>query len=152
MTSFRQLIFSPVLVLIRSLRPIIGMSISDEAIKCVQSQNKPCKLRKAGSQFDRAVVGWVLAKHRWSFSTTSESSTASGCSPLRMGVDFQDRCAALHAFSLTSLWGSYCCRRVSCLFWTNLIQSIWLRRERDIHSQVKNLSFLKMTPCLNTGE
>ena len=32
------------------------MSISDEAIKCVQSQNKPRKLRKAGSQFDRAVV------------------------------------------------------------------------------------------------
>ena len=29
---------------------------------------------------------------------TSESSTASGCSPLRMGVDSQERCAALHAF------------------------------------------------------
>ena len=28
----------------------------------------------------------------------SESSTASGCSPLRMGVDSQERCAALHAF------------------------------------------------------
>ena len=27
-----------------------------------------------------------------------------------------------------------------------------LRRERDIHSPVKNLSFLKMTPCLNNGE
>ena len=53
MTIFRQLVFTPVLVLIRSLRPLIGMSLSDEAIKCVQSQNKPRKLRKAGSQFDR---------------------------------------------------------------------------------------------------
>ena len=26
------------------------------------------------------------------------------------------------------------------------------RRERDIHSPMKNLSFLKMTPCLNTSE
>ena len=37
-------------------------------------------------------------------------------------------------------------------FWMNLTQVNWFRRERDIHSQVKNLSFLKMTPCLNTGE
>ena len=28
----------------------------------------------------------------------SESSTASGCCPLRMGVDSQERCVALHAF------------------------------------------------------
>ena len=35
-------------------------------------------------------------------------------------------------------------------FWTNLTQVNLLKRERDIHSQVKNLSFLKMTPCLNT--
>ena len=39
MTSFRQLVFTGVLVLISSLRPITsitGMSLSDEAIKCVQ--------------------------------------------------------------------------------------------------------------------
>ena len=39
MTSFRQLVFTRVLVLISSLRPITsitGMSLSDEAIKCVQ--------------------------------------------------------------------------------------------------------------------
>ena len=35
------------------------------------------------------------------------------------------------------------------LYWTNLTQ---VNREQDIHSSVKNLSFLKMTPCLNTGE
>ena len=27
-----------------------------------------------------------------------DRSTASGCSPLRIGVDSQERCAALHAF------------------------------------------------------
>ena len=36
MTSFRQLVFTRVLVLISSLRPITGMSLSDEEIKCVQ--------------------------------------------------------------------------------------------------------------------
>ena len=34
----------------------------------------------------------------------------------------------------------------------NLAQVNWFRREQDIHSQVKNLSFLKMTPFLNNGE
>ena len=38
------------------------------------------------------------------------------------------------------------------LYWTSLTQLNQLRRERDIHSPVKNLSFLKMTPCPNTGE
>ena len=37
-------------------------------------------------------------------------------------------------------------------FWTNLTQANWFRRERDIHSLVKNLSFLKMTPCLSNGK
>ena len=37
-----------------------------------------------------------------SFSATSESSTASGCSPLRMGLDSQERRAASHAFGSTS--------------------------------------------------
>ena len=36
MTSFRQLVFTQVLVLISSLRPITGMSLSGEAIECVQ--------------------------------------------------------------------------------------------------------------------
>ena len=35
------------------------------------------------------------------------------------------------------------------LYWTSLTQ---VNRERDIHSPVINLSFLKMTPCLKTGE
>ena len=38
------------------------------------------------------------------------------------------------------------------LNWTSLPQVNRFRRERDIHSPVKNLSFLKMTPCLITGE
>ena len=36
MTSFRQVIFTRVLVLISSLRPITGMSLSGEAMGCVQ--------------------------------------------------------------------------------------------------------------------
>ena len=39
MTIFRQLVFTPVLGLISSLRPITRMSLSDEAIKCVQKAN-----------------------------------------------------------------------------------------------------------------
>ena len=35
-TSFRQLVFTRVLVFISSLHPITGISIFDEAIKCVQ--------------------------------------------------------------------------------------------------------------------
>ena len=38
------------------------------------------------------------------------------------------------------------------LYWTSLAEENRFRREQDIHSLVKNLSFLKMTPCLNTGE
>ena len=38
------------------------------------------------------------------------------------------------------------------LYWASLTQVNRFRREREIHSSVKNLSFLKMTPCLNTGE
>ena len=38
------------------------------------------------------------------------------------------------------------------IYWTSLTQVNRFRRERDIYSPVKNLSFLKMTPCLNTGE
>ena len=38
------------------------------------------------------------------------------------------------------------------LYWTSLTQVNRFRRERDIYSPVKHLSFLKMTPCLDTGE
>ena len=57
--------------------------------------------------------------HLGSFSATSESS---GCSPLRMGTDFQERCAASHAFvrpryeAVIAAGEGYVC------FWTNLIQ------------------------------
>ena len=37
-------------------------------------------------------------------------------------------------------------------FWMNLTQVNWFRRKRYIHSQVKNLSLLKMTHCLNNGK
>ena len=129
MTSFRQLVFTQVLVLISSLRPITGMpSLTRQSSVC-RSQNKPRKFSKPGSQYNRAVVGWALGRHTRSFSATLESSTAPGCSPLRMGVDSQERCAASHAFGSTSLWGSYCCRRGPYLTQVN-----WFRRERDIHS------------------
>ena len=38
------------------------------------------------------------------------------------------------------------------LFWASLTQVNRFRREQDIYSPVKNLSFLKTTPCLNIGE
>ena len=63
-----------------------------------------------------------------------------------------DVCVASHAIGLTSLWGSYAAGEGHVFSWTNLTQVNWFRRERDIHSQVKNLSFLKMTPCHRTGE
>ena len=66
-------------------------------------QNKPRKFRKPGSQYDGAVVGRAVGRHTGSFSAKLESSTASGCSPLRTGVDSQERCAASHAFGSTSL-------------------------------------------------
>ena len=49
-----------------------------------------------------------------SFSANSESLTALGCSPLRMGADSQERFATLRDFNSTSLWCSYCCRKGSC--------------------------------------
>ena len=36
MTRFKQLVFTQVLVQIRSLRPKTGMTLADEAMKCVQ--------------------------------------------------------------------------------------------------------------------
>ena len=68
-----------------------------------KSQNKPHKFSMSRSQNDRAVVGRALAMHPGSFSSTWESSTASGCSPLRMGVDYQERFVASHALGSTSL-------------------------------------------------
>ena len=38
------------------------------------------------------------------------------------------------------------------LYWTSLAEVNRFRRERDSHFLVKNLSFLKMTPCLNLSE
>ena len=38
------------------------------------------------------------------------------------------------------------------LYWTSFTKMNRFRRERNIHSPVKNLSFLERTPCLNTGE
>ena len=38
------------------------------------------------------------------------------------------------------------------LYWTSLTQVNRFSQERDIHLQWKKLSYLKTTPCLNTGE
>ena len=38
------------------------------------------------------------------------------------------------------------------LYWMSFTQVNRFRREQDVYPPVKNLSFLKMTPCLNTGE
>ena len=120
MTSVRQLVFTRVLGINSSHGPITALPLSDEAIKYAQNPKQTPKFSKPGSQYDRAVVGWALAMHLathpWSFGATSEYSTVSGSSQLRMDVDSQERCAASRAFGSTSLWGSYCSRRGSCLF------------------------------------
>ena len=45
MTSFRQLVFSRVLVLISSLRPITGISLSEEALNCVQKPKQTANVK-----------------------------------------------------------------------------------------------------------
>ena len=60
--------------------------------------------------------------HLGSFSATWESSTASGCSPLRMGVDSQERCAASHAFGRPHYEAVIAAGEGHVCFWTNLIQ------------------------------
>ena len=57
MTSLTYLVLTQVLVLITSLRPITSMSLSDEAIKCVQKPKQPALVVFSGTQYDRAVVG-----------------------------------------------------------------------------------------------
>ena len=66
---------------------------------CAEAKTNRLKFSKPGSEYDR----WALAMHLGSFSATSESSTASSCSPLRMGVDSQEHCEASHAFVWISL-------------------------------------------------
>ena len=74
------------------------MSLSDKVIECVQKPKQTALFNKLGSQSDRAAPGWALATHPGSFNATSESSTAPGCSALRMGTDSQECCATLRAF------------------------------------------------------
>ena len=57
MTKFRHLVFTRVLVLISSLRPITGMSSLKRPSRVCRSQNKPRMFSKLGSHFDRVVVG-----------------------------------------------------------------------------------------------
>ena len=75
--------------------------------------------------------------HLGSFSATSEPSTASGYSPLRMGLDSQFDLVVMHLLLQEGVM--------------SIFDEFNSRRERDIHSPVKILSFLKMTPCLYTG-
>ena len=44
-----------------------------------------------------------MATQPGSFRATSESWTALGCSPLKLGADSQERCATLRAFNSASL-------------------------------------------------
>ena len=75
--------------------------------------------------------------HLGSFSATSESSTTSGCSPLRMGLDSKEWCATLRAFNSTSLSCSYCCRRESCPFFDEFMSSElnWTRSRYSFSSE-----------------
>ena len=69
------------------------MSLSEEAIECVQKLNKPRLFSKPRSQSNRAAVGYALVMHLGSLSATSESSIVSVYYPLRMGADLHERCA-----------------------------------------------------------
>ena len=60
--------------------------------------------------------------HPGSFSATSKSSTASGCSPLRVGKNSQERCAASHAFGSTSSEAVIAAGEGHVRFWTNSTQ------------------------------
>ena len=45
MTSFRQLVFSRVLVPISSLRPITGISLSEESLNCLQKPKQTANVK-----------------------------------------------------------------------------------------------------------
>ena len=60
--------------------------------------------------------------HRGSFSATSESSTVSGCSPLKMGMDIQERCAASHVLVRPRYKTVIAAGEGHVCFWTNLTQ------------------------------
>ena len=91
-------------------------------------------------------------KHPGSFSATSESLTALGCSLLRMATDPKN-VVKRYVLSIRPRYDAFIAAGEShALYWASLTQVNRFRRERDIYSPVKNLSFLKMTPCLNTGE
>ena len=77
------------------------MSLSDKAIKC---KTNPVSLVSPDLIAIEQLLDELWQRIRDpSASATSESFTASGCSPLRMGVDSQERCSASHAFGSTSL-------------------------------------------------
>ena len=67
------------------------------------AEAKPPKFSKPGSQYDRAIVRMSSGDISGIVQCNLESSTASCCSPLIMGVDSQESCAASHAFGSTSL-------------------------------------------------
>ena len=82
---------------------------------------------------DLNTIEQLLDERPGSFGAISESSTASGYKL------FVRPCyEAVNAAGEGHVW-----------FWTNLTWVNLFRQERDL---VKNLSFLKITPCLNTGE
>ena len=90
--------------------------------------------------------------HPGSFSATSESLTALGCFPLRMTADPKN-VVERYVLSIRPRYDAFIdAGEGHALYWTSLTQVNRFRRERDIYSPVKNLSFLKMTPCLNAGE
>ena len=78
--------------------------------------------------------------------------TALGCSPLRMAADPKN-VVQRYVLSIRPRYDAVIAAGEGhALYWTSLTQLNRFRRERDIYSPAKNLSFLKMTPCLNTGK
>ena len=142
MTSIRQLVFTRVLVLISSLRPITGMSLSDQAIKCVQKPKQTVLVQLLDELWRRIWDRSVQPRNLRQLQVALHYERAWVCKNImrRHMLLVQPRYEAVIATG-----EDHVC------FWTTLTQVNRFRRERDIHSQVKNLSFLKMTPCLNTG-
>ena len=80
-------------------------------------------------------MGWALVMHPGSFSATSESLTALGCSTLRMAADPKNVVQRYVLSSPPRYDVVIAAGEGHALYWTSLTQVNRFSRERDIHLQ-----------------
>ena len=86
-------------------------------------------------------MGWALVMHPGSFSATSESLTALGCSPLRMAADPKN-VVQRYILSIPPRYDVVIAAGEGhALYWTSLTQVNRFSRERDIISSEKLVIF-----------